>query len=105
MSLLGDAAQVQEDAFEVEIVKPEQATGRNANKVVPADRLARFVIFTQLQSEFPIIRKGRGIFFRFLDFLQSFLDPPSQLRIAHVRIGIDRLEAYSISSVRSPYVS
>ena len=105
MGPLGDTTQVQEEAFKVEIVKPKQTTGRVADKVVQADRLARLVIDTQFQSEFPIRRKGRGIFFQLVDFLQSFLDPLPQLRVAHVRVGIDRLEAYNIMLALSPYVS
>ena len=105
MGPLGDTTQVQEEAFKVEIVKPKQTTGKNADKVIQADGLSGFVIGTQFQSELPIIRKGRGIFFQFVDFLQSFLDSPPQVRITHVRVGIDRLEAYSISLVLIPYVS
>ena len=98
VGLLGDTTQTKKNALEVEIVKPKQTTSRKANKVVRADRLVRLVIRTQLQSELPILWYGWVNILQSVDFFESFLDFLPQIRITHVGIGIDWLEARPIST-------
>ena len=69
-----------------------------ADKVVRADRLAHFVIHTQLQSELPILWYGWESILQFFDFLDSFLNLLPQNRITHIGISVDWLEARHIST-------
>ena len=97
VGLLCDTTQVQKNAIEVEMVEPKQTTSRKTDKVVRANGFARFIIRTQLQSKLPIPWYGWTNILQAFDFLDGFLDSPPQIRITHVGIGIDWLEACLIS--------
>ena len=55
MGLLGDTRKILKSALKVKFVEPKQTTSSVADKVIPADRIFRFVVGIQLQSKLPII--------------------------------------------------
>ena len=48
MSLLDNTTQIGDNAFGIELVEPKETTSGMAHKVVRADRIASFVIGTQI---------------------------------------------------------